>query len=166
MRAIAAVACVMLSASTASADTYLSTGAGASRDAFVHLGVHVEGGHRIGETILFARGQVSSGMSGNNEETQRGTFRQARAGLEARDCFTGEWLCGFTGVDVGYGRERLMVPYADATNGVTHVTGISAVPRVGFDGGSGVRVRVSLEVPVYKASVVGGGASMGFGYSF
>lgn len=143
---------------------YLATGGGASLDRFLHLGVHVEGGHRIGESLLYARGQLSSGMSGDSDEARRGTFRQARAGLEARDCLDGGWLCGFTGLDLGYGRERLMVPYAD--DAIAHVTGVSAVPRVGFDGGTSIRVRVSLELPVHDSGTVGGGASFGVGYAF
>ena len=146
---------------------YLATGGGASIDRFLHLGVHLEAGHRLGDTLLFARGQVSSGMSGDSTEARHGTFRQARAGLEARDCLDDGWLCGFTGLDFGYGRERLMVPYAaTGDDGVTSVTGVAAVPRLGFDGGSTVRVRVSLELPIHDAGVVGGGASLGFGYSF
>jgi hypothetical protein len=146
---------------------YLATGGGASLDRFLHLGVHLEGGRRLGDTLLFARGQVSSGMSGDSAESRHGTFRQARAGLEARDCLDDGWLCGFTGLDLGYARERLMVPYADdASGGITNVTGLAAVPRLGFDGGTNVRVRVSLELPIHDAGVVGGGASLGFGYSF
>lgn len=43
---------------------------------------------------MLARGQLSSGMSGT-EASGRGTYRQARAGLEARDCIADEWVCGF-----------------------------------------------------------------------
>lgn len=56
-----------------------------------------------------------------------------------------------------------MVPYADVA--VTNVDGMSAVPRVGFDSGNAVRVRVALELPIYDG-VVGSGASFGVGYQF
>lgn len=158
------LAAVLLASATASAntDTYLATGGVASVDRFVHLGVAVEGGQRIGDSYVFARGQLGSGMSGG--AIGRGSYRQARAGIEARDCIAVSWICGFTGVDLGVGRERLFVPYAD--DPVRHVTGVSAVPRVGFDGGSSIRIRVALELPIYDASVIGGGASFGVGYTF
>lgn len=63
-----------------------------------------------------------------------------------------------------------MVPYSDA--GVAYVRGLSAVPRVGFDGGNRVRVRGALELPVTDRAgasggrSLGGGASFGFGYAF
>jgi len=144
-------------------DSYVNVGASAGVMRIFAAGVNVDGGMRLGDSPLFAHGQVAVGKSGS------GAYQQARTGIEARGCITQGWLCGFGGLDVGYqhdhadgailfghpqhdlGSDQDFYDVFAADELVTDSHDLLAVPRVGIEVGRELRARLVLELPAYTS---------------
>ena len=186
MRVIGALALLVVSSATAAAendvtagreidrapDVYISSGAIAGTDHFKFGGVVIEAGRRIGrlrETPLFIRGMAHGGNTKVEGNPGRGTYLEARAGLEGRNCTRTGMLCASVGVDLGIHRGRyehvdldangrpLNKPIADEmpTSEFENFNSTVVAPRLTIDGGNRVRMRAVVERP-YHISREGG----------
>ncbi len=124
---------------------YVSAGGsvGVQRDA--QTAVHIDGGKRIGTLPLFARGQMTGGKSGDD----KGSLFQLRAGIEARGCDAGQWLCLFAGTDAGYQRDHI-VHGPQSLEGDLDAHDLIVVPRAGVEAGGKLRFRAVAELPMFQ----------------
>ncbi len=188
MRFLGAVALLVVSTTTAAADSdasdapgrelnrepdvYISSGAITGSDHFRYGGVVIEAGRRVGrlrETPLFIRGMAHAGNTRTTDNPGRGSYVEARAGIEGRNCTRTGMLCASVGLDVGLHRGRytrvefddngrplgtstLGKPVAEQEQpGIDFENFDSTViaPRLTLDGGNRVRVRAVLERPYH-----------------
>jgi hypothetical protein len=158
---LAPLACLVAMGSVAQAEGppyghpngYAAAGAITGTDQHDFNGAAVEVGHRIAASSLFAR---VMGHAGSNEGGGRGTYKQGRAGVEARTCSPTGMVCGSFGVDVGLHR-GVFTPFVPPTSsGVARAIIDSpddrrdatvVAPRLTIDGGGQVRVRGMIELP-------------------
>jgi hypothetical protein len=176
---------VLASTSIASAESLDGTPAAPAKDGYIGLGVELgdqralmggvklDGGYRLGESPLFARAQITGGKSGSD-----GDYQQLRAGVEARGCVIRELFCGFAGVDAGYQHDNMIdqsIWLGDASDrpspAMTEAHDLMAVPRVGIELGTPIRLRAALDVPVTtrldeRENRIGAVLSLGVGYAF
>ncbi len=179
---LAALAAVTLAAlsSTASADVYdamqpparsrgyVSAMTSGGVDSLFRIGGAIEGGVRIGESRLFARGQIGGGRSASFHDA--GNYQQVRAGLEGRTCGgRPEALCAFAGADLAFTRD-VVVSDEDVMDTESHAIGL--VPRIGAEIGEKLRLRAAIEVPLYnqlrtaRALDYGLAINLGVAYAF
>jgi hypothetical protein len=170
---------VVTVASSASAETfdatvplphknaYAEVGASFGMQRAFHGGLQVDGGIRLGDTPMFVHALLASGKSGSD-----GSYQQARGGIEARACIAQDWLCGFSGVDIGYQHDHVVDEMLLSTNVyMTSSHDAIAVPRAGVEIGHALKFRVALELPLYQSidedqRGVGTEISAGLGYAF
>lgn len=187
MRVIGALALLVVSSATAVAendvnptgreldhepDVYISSGLITGSDHFKFGGAVIEAGRRIGklrETPLFIRGMAHGGNTKAEGNPGRGTYLEARAGVEGRNCTRTGILCASVGLDVGIHRGRydhidlddngrpINKPVAEEMSTDHFETFNSTVvsPRLTIDGGNRVRMRAVVERP-YHISKQGG----------
>ncbi len=187
MRAIGALALLVVSSATAAAendvnppgreidrepDVYVSSGLITGTDHFKFGGFVLEAGRRIGrfrDTPLFIRAMGHGGNTRVEGNPGRGTYLEARAGLEGRNCTRTGMLCASVGLDLGLHRGRyehvdlddngrpIGKPIADEMTTDAYETFNSTVvaPRLTLDGGNRVRMRAVIERP-YHISKEGG----------
>jgi hypothetical protein len=189
MRFFVGLFAVLATTSIASAESYDATQPAVAKDGYIGVGaefggqralmggVKIDGGHRLGDTPWFARAQVTGGASGSD-----GNYQQVRAGVEARGCLLGGLLCGFAGVDAGYQHDHMMDkpwfnwgcsdtnPCSDRMDEVD-AHDLMAVPRVGVELGTPIRLRAALDIPFTTRldeheTRAGAALSLGVGYAF
>jgi hypothetical protein len=187
MRFFVVLFAVLASTSVASAESYDANTPGPVKGAYVGLGAEVgeqralmaglklDGGYRLGDTSLFARGQITAGYSGSD-----GRYQQVRVGIESRSCALGGLLCAFGGVDVGYQHDDMIdQPWClqgDTGGGcsgpdMTEAHDLMAVPRVGLELGTPIRFRAAFDLPLTtrldeRENRVGGALSLGAAVAF
>ena len=152
-------------------DGYFALGGVIGAQRAIHLGGALEVGSRVQHSPLFVRAQLAGGDSGLL--TEGGSFVQLRGGVEVRGCIARELLCGFTGADLGYQHEKA-VTYEYVIDGdlmTTDAHDLLVVPRVGYELGRTVKLRASLELPLYnrldqreRGYAVAGTFGIGFGF--
>ena len=191
MRALLVTAFALLSPSIASADIqdamfgadptpddaapavrsrgYLAAGTMAGVDDIFRFGGTLEGGVRIGDSPLFVHGLVGAGAGGGIYD--EGTYLQLRAGVEARTCTRTALLCGFAGADLALTSDSITrdADYDHAMHRTTQRFGV--VPRIGGELGRTIKLRASIEAPIYAPTVmddatVGLAFNLGLGYAF
>lgn len=125
---------------------YLGVGGSLGVQRAIMGGMSIDGGKRIGETPLFARGQLTGGKSGTD-----GSFVQLRGGVEARGCVLRNLVCAFGGLDAGYQRDHVIDDLI-FSNEQTEIDAhdLVVIPRVGLEAGTKIRLRTALELPLYK----------------
>jgi hypothetical protein len=130
---------------------YISAGAGAGGGYFDSKGFVLDAGKRIGRSSWFMRGAFLGGNSSLSFEPGRGTYMEARAGVEARACGRGGMVCGSAGLDAGIHREEF--DHVVFTGGrheyVERFDSVVLAPRVTLDAGGRMRFRVSVELPMH-----------------
>lgn len=160
-------------------DTYVSSGAISGSDHFRYGGVVLEAGRRIGrlrETPLFVRAMGHAGNTHVDGNPGRGTYVEARTGIEGRNCTRGGMLCASVGLDVGIHRGRYQhielddngrpvskpanEPPPEAAKFDRFDSTVIA-PRLTLDGGNRVRVRAVLERPYHLRADGGVGGVAG-----
>ena len=139
-------------------------------------GISLDGGVRLGDTPLFAHARVTTGASGSD-----GSYQQLRAGVESRGCIAQGWVCAFAGLDLGYQHDHMIdKPWFwwsgdDGSNQPpimeTDAHDLMAVPRVGVELGTPIRVRAALDIPFTTRldepeTRAGAAVSLGLGYAF
>ncbi len=168
-------------------NVYISSGAIIGKDHFSYGGVVIEAGRRFGrlrETPLFIRGMAHGGNTSVEGNPGRGTYVEARAGVEGRNCMRGGMLCASVGIDVGIHRGRydrvefdergrpIAKPVTEAPSEQAAFDTFNSTviaPRLTLDGGNRVRVRAVLERPyhLHAGGGVGGVAGslmLGLGF--
>lgn len=169
-------------------NVYISSGGISGTDHFKFGGVVIEAGRRIGrlaDTPLFLRGMAHGGNTRVSDNPGRGTYLEARAGLEGRQCSRTGMVCGSVGVDVGLHRGRyehvelddngrpiskpVVAPPPGSNANFETFDSTVISPRLTLDAGNRVRVRVVAERPYHitKDGGVGGVAGslmLGIGF--
>jgi hypothetical protein len=160
---------------------YAAVAAVVGEDRFEFGGIAGELGKRIGQTTLFGRVMAQAGNTNLANDPGRGTYTQARAGVEARNCMYAGKVCGSIGLDVGVHRSRY--EHVDLGANAAKARGaaagenpleerfdsVIAVPRFTLDGGGRIRVRGVVELPQHMRdgdSVSGFGLSLAVGVAF
>lgn len=189
MRFFASLLAVLATTSVASAESYEPMpSARPAKDGYIGLGlelggqralmggIKLDGGMRLGDTPWFARAQLTAGGSGSD-----GDYQQVRAGVEARSCGLGGWVCGFAGLDVGYQHDNMIDEPITFWSGdhtgdgppdeMTEAHDLMAVPRVGLEVGTPIRVRAALDLPMTtrldeRENRSGAALSLGVAYAF
>ena len=125
-------------------------------------GYQLEGGVRLGQTPLYARGVLEAGGVAT-VVLDDGTYLAGRLGLELRH----RWL--FVGADAGV-RRATVVDDERMPSTTKRFTEEMLVPRVGIDiGGAHLRGRFAAELPILHddGDVVGGfGITAAVSYAF
>jgi hypothetical protein len=159
-----------------SPDGYVAAGVVTGKDKYELHGGALEGGHRIAKLPLFGR---VMGVAGTTSlRSGRGTYTEARGGVEARTCSRTGRLCGSVGLDLGIHRASF-TPYVQdtafqkpATTAVdpNQFDSFITVPRLTLDGGNRVRVRGVLEFPRHdrdnEPTVTGVSVSLALGVAY
>jgi len=154
---------------------YISSGGISGTDHFKFGGVVIEVGRRVGrlrDTPLFIRGMAHGGNTRVEGNPGRGTYLEARGGVEGRNCTRTGLLCASVGLDVGIHRGQydhvelddngrpIAKPAGEDMANTNLETFNSTViaPRLTLDGGNRVRIRGVVERPYHisKAGNVGG----------
>ncbi|MBX3156245.1 MAG: hypothetical protein KF773_09625 [Deltaproteobacteria bacterium] len=130
---------------------YASAGAAAGGGYFDAKGFVLDGGKRIGRSAWFARALFQGGNSSLETEPGRGTYWEARGGLEVRGCAHGGMVCGSAGVDAGIHREEFthVVLLGGRHEYVERFDSTVVAPRLTLDAGGRVRFRVAVELPFH-----------------
>lgn len=125
---------------------YLGVGGSLGVQRAIMGGMSIDGGTRMGDTPLFARGQLTGGKSGTD-----GSFVQLRGGVEARGCAFRNLVCAFGGIDAGYQRDHVIDDQL-FSNEQTEIDAhdLVLIPRAGIEAGTKIRLRTALELPLYK----------------
>lgn len=155
-------------------DGYIGVGLEAGAQRALMGGIKVDGGKRIGTSPLFAHAQITGGASGSD-----GSYQQVRIGVEARGCVLADWVCAFGGVDAGYQHDHMIdTPWFWASDDggsppmeEVDAHDLMAVPRVGLELGTPIRLRTALELPFTTRldtpeTRAGVAVSMGLAYAF
>jgi hypothetical protein len=130
---------------------YVSAGAAAGGGYFDSKGFVIDAGKRIGRSSWFMRGLFQGGNSSLTTEPGRGTYMEARAGLEVRSCRHGGMVCGSAGLDAGVHRGEFN--HVLFTGGrheyIERFDSVVVAPRITLDAGGRIRFRVALELPMH-----------------
>jgi len=134
-------------------DGYASGGAVIdATQGFVSNGLVFDVGTRLGRSPWFGRAEGQAGAIHRSDEPGRGTFAEARVGVEARSCTYGGMACGSAGLDVGmYRADFTHVTFVinDRRETPESLDALVAVPRLTLDAGGRIRFRLTVELPVY-----------------
>lgn len=161
---------------------YVASGATKGRDQYDFVGFVLEGGMQIRGSAVMAHALAHTGTTQlvGAPGAGRGSFVEARAGVEGRRCTASGMLCGSLGVDVGAHRGRF-TPRVDYVrpDGTAAKRAESAsdnefdslvvAPRLTVDGGGRIRARAVIEVPQHLRageSVSGVAVSLALGVAF
>lgn len=128
----------------------------------MHLGGAIELGVHATDSAVFGHLMIAAGDSGLSAEG--GSFKQLRVGTEGRWC-TGEGVaCAFFGADVGYQNDHPVTRewILDGDIMETDAEDLLLVPRVGTEFGRNVKLRTTVETPLYTR-VDGGAQESGYG---
>lgn len=136
-------------------DGYVAAGILTGKDRHELMAFSGEVGARFERSPVFARAMAVAGTT--NLRSGRGTYWEARGGLEARHCSTTGRLCGSAGVDLGVHRASFesnlersaSFQKRDVEVDDGRLDSVIAVPRLTLDGGARVRVRAVLELPYH-----------------
>ena len=127
-----------------------------------HIGGAIDLGVRAKDSAVFAHAMVAGGDSGFSAEG--GSFKQIRVGAEGRWCAGEGIACAFVGADVGYQNDhpvtREWILGGDIME--TNADDLLLVPRIGTEFGRAVKLRTTLEMPLYTR-VDGGAQESGYG---
>ncbi len=109
-------------------------------------------GRRLGDSALWAHGQVSLGSATELFGSGSGNFTQMRLGIEARNCTLGGHACLVSGVDAGVqhvewtGVKGFFDGTTDSMTTTYDSTRAVLVPRLGLDLGGALRFRPGIEL--------------------
>jgi hypothetical protein len=128
-----------------------------------HIGGAIDLGVRAhGDSPVFAHVMVAGGDSGFSADG--GSFKQLRVGAEGRWCAGEGIACAFFGADVGYQNDhpvtREWILGGDIME--TDADDLLLVPRIGTEFGRAVKLRTTLEMPLYTR-IDGGAQESGYG---
>jgi len=128
---------------------------------FQDRGAIVDAGKRLGRdrTPWFARGIFEAGAVARADEPGHGSFLEARAGLEGRDCGGGGMLCGSVGLDLGVQlgefTHAIVAQDGSRTSYSERLDAFVAVPRFTIDAGGRIRFRAVVELPMQMRTADG-----------
>ncbi len=138
-----------------------------------HLGGALDLGIRAKDSAVFAHVMIAGGDSGFFADG--GSFKQLRVGAEGRWCAGAGAICAFAGADVGYQNDH-PVTHEWILGGdlmETDADDLLLVPRVGTELGRAVKLRTTVETPLYRRvdgdaqeSGYGIQMTMGLGFAF
>jgi hypothetical protein len=126
-------------------------------DSFVYGGLTLEVGVTVLREPVPLRVRGFAGFGGSMQGQGDGTLVRAGIGVEPRWCQKRNRLCGFAGVDLGY--HAFTDDMFETEPGVMS-RGPFAGPRLGFEAGGPLRVRVALE---YYRQLTSGSADQSIG---
>ena len=128
----------------------------------MHIGGAIDLGVRAKDSAVFGHVMVAGGDSGFSADG--GSFKQLRVGAEGRWCMGEGIACAFVGADVGYQNDhpvtREWILGGDIME--TNADDLLLVPRIGTEFGRAVKLRTTLETPLYTR-VDGGAQESGYG---
>lgn len=107
---------------------------------YLHGGLSIDTSWRLGNTPVFAHGQIDAGGTSEILTTHKGNYIGAHGGLELRGCVDSRVLCAYMGMDAGALRESMREDEMTVVS-----TMFTLGPRAGVELGNRTRLRFGFD---------------------